>query len=175
VKRYLLALAAVVAVLAGSGIGVAAQDEAGLDGLVTEEVEPGVERIISDGVGHDLDETHPTYRYDMDDVFVTPDGTVWVASSYRDTDNDANPGGGLVWALGQPGTPQFSAGNFCFRGGFIGDRYDPGMPGVTCFDSATETETRYLPTTSINAVAGSPDGTYWAVGGDGALFHITPE
>ena len=29
---------------------------------MTEEVEPGVERIISDDAGHDLDETHPTYR-----------------------------------------------------------------------------------------------------------------
>ena len=61
-KRHVLALGAVVAVLAGSGISVAAQDETGPAGLVTEEVEPGVERIIRDGVGHDLEERHPTQR-----------------------------------------------------------------------------------------------------------------
>ena len=38
---------------AGSVIRVAAQDAD--DGLVAEEVEPGAERIISDGAGHDLD------------------------------------------------------------------------------------------------------------------------
>jgi hypothetical protein len=36
----------------------------------------------------------------MDSVFVAPDGTFWLGTSYRDTDNDANPPGGLVWALG---------------------------------------------------------------------------
>ena len=29
--------------------------------LVTEEVEPGVERIRSDGAGHDLEERHPNF------------------------------------------------------------------------------------------------------------------
>jgi hypothetical protein len=59
-KRHLLTLGALVAVLATSAIGVAAQGEAGPDRLVTEEVELGVERIISDGAGHDLEERHPT-------------------------------------------------------------------------------------------------------------------
>jgi hypothetical protein len=89
--------------LSGSAIAASAQD--GSEGLVTEQMEPGVERIVSHGAGHDLDEKHPTYRYDMDGVFVAPDGTVWLTSSYRGTDNDANPPGALVWALGQPETP----------------------------------------------------------------------
>ena len=97
--------------------------------LVTEEVEPGVERIRSDGAGHDLEERHPTFRYDMDDVYVTPDGTVWLSSSYSDTDNEANPPGGLVWALGQSETPQYPAAVFCFRGDF--DK--PEALGVTCY------------------------------------------
>ena len=61
-----------IAALAGSAVGVTARrpDDPGPDGLVTEEVEPGVERIISDDAGHDLDERHPTYRYDMDHVSV---------------------------------------------------------------------------------------------------------
>ena len=82
-RQHMLAVPVLIAVLAGSAVGVNATDDTDpddteLDGLVTEEVEPGVERIISDDAGHDLDETHPTYRYDMDDVAVTPDGTVWL-------------------------------------------------------------------------------------------------
>ena len=84
--------------VAGSAAGALAQDD-GLAGLVTEEVEPGVERVISDGAGNDLEEKHPSCRYDMDGVFVAPDGTVWLTTSYRGTDNDANPPGALVWAL----------------------------------------------------------------------------
>ena len=108
-KHIMLAVPVLIAVLAGSAVGVNATDDTDpddtqLDGLVTEEVEPGVERIISDDAGHDLDETHPTYRYDMDNVLVTADGTVWLSTSYSREDNDANPSGGLLWALGQPGT-----------------------------------------------------------------------
>jgi hypothetical protein len=164
--------------LAGSTAGVMAQVD-GLAGLVTEEVEPGVERIIDDGAGHDLEARHPNYRYDMDGVFVAPDGTVWLTSSYRGTDNDANPPGALVWALGQPETPQFPDVSFCFQGVVTDGEHDGDAPGVTCWDPATETETRYLTFTHINAVAAAPDGTFWAVGADGAenggLYHITPE
>ena len=141
--------------------------------LVTEEVEPGVERIRSDGAGHDLEERHPKFRYDMDDVYVTPDGTVWLSSTYSDTDNEANPPGGLVWALGQSETSQYPAA-FCFPG----DVRQPEALGVTCVGTATDTPTRYLVDTQINAVAAAPDGTFWAVGADGAenggLYHITP-
>jgi hypothetical protein len=96
-----------IALVAGSGIGVAARDEpAGTPSLVTEEVEPGVERIISDGAGHDLDERHPTYRYDMDAIAIAPDGSVWLSTTYSHSDNRAHPEtvGPLVWALGRPGT-----------------------------------------------------------------------
>jgi hypothetical protein len=138
-----------------------AQDETG---LVTEEVEPGVERIISDGTGHGLEERHATYRYDMANVFVAPDGTVWLTTSFRDTDNDVDPPGALVWALGQSGTPQYPSARFCFPGVIDDMELDEEAPGVTCFDPATETETRYLTTTHINAVAAAPNSTYWAVG-----------
>jgi hypothetical protein len=111
----------------------------------------------------------------MDGVFVAPDGTVWLRTSYRETDNDVNPPGGLVWALGQSGTTQYPAERFCFAGVFNVE----GALGVTCFDPVTEKETRYLTSTAINAVAAAPDGTYWAVGADGAenggLYQITPE
>ena len=152
---------------AGSVIRVAAQDAD--DGLVAEEVEPGAERIISDGAGHDLDETHPTYRYDIDSIFVLPDGTVWLSTTYSRGDNGANPeAGALTWALGQPDTFQYpSDGPICGTGG----------DGVTCFDPVAVTQTTYLSGTPINQVAVAPDGTIWAVGGydgdNGGLYRIT--
>ena len=93
--RHLLAIPVLVAILVAGAAAGCAQAEKPTASLVTEEVEPGVERIVSDGAGHDLEKRHPTYRYDMDSVFVAPDGTVWLGTSYRDTDNDANPPG---WA-----------------------------------------------------------------------------
>jgi streptogramin lyase len=179
--RHQLAMPVLVAVLVAGAIACNApssspspSSETVTANLVTEEVEPGVERIRSDGAGHDLEERHPNFRYDMDDVYVTPDGTVWLSSTYRDTDNEANPPGGLVWALGQSETSQYPAAVFCFRGA-------PDQPqalGVTCIETATDTQTRYLAGTQINAVAPAPDGTFWAVGSDGSenggLYHITP-
>ena len=163
-----IAVTLAIGLLASSGVAVTAQETSPT--LVTEEVEPGVERIISDGAGHDLDETHPTFRYDMDSIFITPDGTVWLSTTYSRSDNDANPPGALVWALGQPGTSQApDGGPFCGTNG----------TGVTCFDMETETETTYLAGTPINQVAMAPDGTVWAVGGhageNGGLYRITPE
>lgn len=159
--------------LAGATIAGASPSPA--TGLVTAEVEPGVERIISDGAGHDLEERHPDFRYDMDDVHVTPDGTVWLRSSYGDTDNNANPRGALVWALGQPGMYQDSGRYRCRPG----TGTDSDTTGVTCWELATGSATRYLAGTQINAVASAPDGTFWAVGADGAenggLYHITPD
>jgi hypothetical protein len=55
-KHIMLGAPVLIAVLAGSAVGVNATDDTDpddteLDGLVTEEVEPGVERIISDDAG----------------------------------------------------------------------------------------------------------------------------
>lgn len=92
-----------IGLLAGSVVGVAAQDEADALRLVTEEVEPGVERIISDDAGHDLDETHPNNRLDMDGIAIAPDGTVWLKTTHSGSDNTYNDSS-FIWALGQPGT-----------------------------------------------------------------------
>jgi hypothetical protein len=160
------AVPVLIAVLAGSAIGATAQDEAGPDGLVTEEVEPGVERIIRDDAGHDLDETHPTYRYDMDHITITGDGTVWLSTTYHGSDNVANPPGALVWALGQPDTTHLPDVFFCDT---------PGI-GVICIDESG-VYTTYLAFTPINEVAVAPDGSVWAVGGydgdNGGLYRIT--
>jgi len=102
-RKPALTVAALVALLAGSAITAAAKAGSGQDGLMTEWLEPGVERIIRDDAGHDLDEKHPTYRYDMDGIEVTPDGTVWVTTTYSRTDNDAHPVGPHLWALDRPG------------------------------------------------------------------------
>jgi len=98
-RTSLLVAALTGGLLAGSVVGVAAQDEADALQLVTEEVEPGVERIISDGVGHDLDELHPTDRYNMDAIAIAADGTIWLTSSPH---NSADPG--HLWVLGRPGS-----------------------------------------------------------------------
>lgn len=180
--KHQLAMPVLVAILVAGAVACSAPSpsaspsgETDTADLVTEEVEPGVERIRSDGAGHDLEERHPRFRYDMDDVYVTADGTVWVSSTYHDTDNEANPPGGLVWALGQSETTQYPAAVICFPG----DVDQPDASGVTCIETATDTQTRYLVGTQINAVAAAPDGTFWAVGSDGAenggLYHITPQ
>ena len=182
-RRPMLAVPVLIAVLAGSAVGVNATDDTDpddteLDGLVTEEVEPGVERIINDGAGHDLDERHPTYRYDMDDVAVTPDGTVLLWSRYHDTDRDVHPGGvgeGLLvlqWTLGEPGMSE------------LPDVRCQPVPeeeglGVYCVDTPEGVETIYLAGTLINEVVVAPDGTIWAVGDydgeGGGLYRITHE
>jgi hypothetical protein len=103
-RKQVLALPALIALLAGSAVGVTAEERVGRGGLVTEEVAPGVERVIRDELGHDLDEKHPTYRYDMDAIAITSDGTVWLRTTYSREDNEANPGGPLVWAIGREDT-----------------------------------------------------------------------
>ena len=172
--KRLLGIPVLVAILVAGAAAGCAQEKKGPTNLVTEEVEPGVVRIKSDGAGHDLEQRHPNYRYDMDSVWVAPDGTVWLNTSYRESDNDANPPGGLVWALGQSGTTQYPPKHFCFPG----EPDNSEATGVTCFDPATETSTKYLAGTHINAVAAAPDGTFWAAGGyggeNGGLYHITP-
>ena len=86
-----------------------------------------------------------------------PDGSVWLWSSYHDTDNDANPPGGLLWVLGEPGeatTPE--SGVFCY--------VPESHFGVMCFDDVREREVLYLEGVHINAIATTPDGTAWACG-----------
>lgn len=71
-----------------------------LAGLVTDEVGPGILRIVSDNAGHNLDEKHPNHRLDVDQIAITGDGTVWLSTTYSRSDNDGT--GAMVWALGRP-------------------------------------------------------------------------
>jgi hypothetical protein len=75
-----------------------------IPGLVSNEIEPGVLRIVRDDAGHDLDERHPDFRYDLDGIAIGPDGTVWLRSTYHGSDNGVRePQDPFVWALGRPG------------------------------------------------------------------------
>ncbi|MET0773580.1 MAG: hypothetical protein ABWZ82_10880 [Candidatus Limnocylindrales bacterium] len=74
-----------------------------LSGLVTEVVEPGVLRIIRDDAGHDLDEGHPDWRYDLDDLVIGSDGSIWLATTLHGTDNRATTDDRSIWSLGRPG------------------------------------------------------------------------
>jgi hypothetical protein len=82
---------------------------------VTEGVEPGVERVIRHGAGHDIDERQPTYRYDMDGSAIAPDGAVWLATTYSRSDNGANP------PAHQPGRAIAPDGTSWVVGGCDGD------------------------------------------------------
>ena len=183
-RKPMLAVPVLIAVLAGSAVGVNATDDTDpddteLDGLVTEEVEPGVERIISDGAGHDLDERHPTYRYDMDDVAVTPDGAVLLWSRLpRDRPRCPPWGCGRRSACAPVDTrgawdvraARRSTASLCRKRRAL---------ACYCVDTPEGVETTYLAGTLINEVVVAPDGTIWAVGDydgeGGGLYRITHE
>jgi hypothetical protein len=113
----------------------------------------------------------------MDDVAVTPDGTVLLWSTYHGIDRDNHPGGvgeGLLvlqWTLGESGMSE------------LPDVYCQPVPeeeglGVVCVDTPEGVATTYLAGTLINEVVVAPDGTIWAVGAykdAGGLYRITHE
>jgi len=71
-------------------------------GLVTEEVEPGVYRVLSDGAGHDLVAEPPA------DVTVAPDGSIWLLRILEDSRSDPyHLQVDAVYRLGQEGTHPF--------------------------------------------------------------------
>ena len=109
-----------------------------LPGLVTEEVEPGVLRIIRDDAGHDLDAGHPDWRLDLDGITITSDGTIWLRTSAHDEDNGVDQAGPPLWALGRPGgvTPPVWGGDPIPLAD--GTMLFPGDPGHV-FDGTTFT------------------------------------
>jgi len=134
-----------------------------LSGMVTEEVEPGVLRVVNDGVrdlSSSVEGCGPCFMVD-----VTPDGSVWLSGDTlrRDMfrlgeepvfeDPAANPPyrevapDGSLWGLGEP--PDDREGIFSFDG-----------EGWT----VRATATGYL-----TALAVGPDGTVWATSGPALL------
>jgi hypothetical protein len=81
--------------------------EALLSGMVTEEVEPGVYRVLSDGVGHDLVAEPPV------GLTVGLDGSVWLLRGARLQENEATDIIRLAdaaYRLGRAGIHPFEAG-----------------------------------------------------------------
>ena len=76
-----------------------------LSTLVTEEVEPGVYRVLDDGAGHDLVAEPPA------GVTVAPDDSIWLLRASQDpvvgTVLDPNHGVDAVFELGEAGTDPF--------------------------------------------------------------------
>ena len=91
---------ALAALIGGSAAGVTAQSD--ISTWKTEEVEPGVLRVLDDGAGHDLTERYPDNHRDMDHIAIAGDGSVWIAGTASGGDNDFIEGF-LVWPLGQEG------------------------------------------------------------------------
>ena len=152
-----------------------------LEGMVTEEVEPGVWRVVSDGVrdlSHLGDGT----------VDITPDGSVWLLSNPEGTQEDLFRLGqepvfefparwpswpaylevapdGSLWAIGRVGVPD--------------DRTHGVRTGIFSFDGDGWTM-RATVNQNTTALAVGPDGTVWMaaathlmrLGDDGSLTAV---
>jgi len=139
-----------------------------LSGMVTEEVEPGVFRVVNDGV-RDLSYPLGGWGYSGFMVDVTPDGSVWLSVDEGDHglfrlgeepvfegpwDHlrywEVAPDGSL-WAIGIGGVPDDRSGIFSFDGeGWTLRATTGGDP---------------------HALAVGPDGTVW-VNADSALLRL---
>ena len=137
-----------------------------ISGMVTEEVEPGVYRVVNDGV---RDLSYPLGGWDVTGfvVDVTPDGSVWVSVDEGDhglfrlgeepvfedvtvvpSHREVAPDGSL-WAIGDAPDDRF---------------------GIFSFDGEGWT-LRATTTGDPRALAVGPDGTVW-VGSDTALLRL---
>ena len=162
---------ALASVLAGAAAVAAGSD---ISTWKTEEVEPGVLRVLDDLAGHDLTERYPVNHRDMDHIAIADDGTVWIAGTASGSDNELVDGF-MVWPLGMEGLWGI----------------DDGVPeSIDAFEFTPDGTLRAVGAgisefdgTSWSGTAGShrvvdPDGTVWFVsirGGveswDGSAFE----
>jgi hypothetical protein len=132
-----------------------------LSGMVTEEVEPGVYRVINDGV---RDIKYPEGPWGLAGfvVDVTPDGSVWFSANvgseglYR---LGAEPVFGAV--EGFPHYREVAPDGSLWAIGEVSDE----PRGIYSFDGEGWT-VRATPTDDLHALAVGPDGTVWVAGGD---------
>ena len=130
-----------------------------LSGMVTDEVEPGVYRVVSDGI-RDLAAASALARPDDGELAIAPDGSVWLSTIRRQApprdpeliklgDPDSFPMPSSWWGLnvGPDGTPWAWVDTGLLRLGEDGWSEVAGTPEGGLFDIA-------------------PDGTVWAGGGD---------
>ena len=99
-----IATAIAIATMA-PGTGVAAVEP----DFIAEQVEPGVERIISDGADFDASTFPENIRYAFEDIALSPNGDVFVAA-YRYHTDTGRTEGPFVWELGTPGETGTSDG-----------------------------------------------------------------
>lgn len=150
----IIASLALAAVLGGSGSAVARGE---ISTWKTEEVEPGVLRVLDDLAGHDLTERYPANHRDMDHIAIADDGTVWIAGTASGSDND-RVNGFMVWPLGQEGLWGIDDGvpEWIDFFGFTPDgTLRATGAGISEFDGSTWSGT----SGSHRIVA--PDGTVW--------------
>src|SRR6185503_7953283 len=107
----------------------------------------------------------PDYPRDIDHIAVAPDGTVWIASTARESDNRFLDGF-EVWPVGEPGLYGSADGVPAYVGWLM------FMPGGTLW--AIGSEIARFDGTSWSKVEGShravtPDGTLWLVSPTGGL------
>ena len=138
-----------------------------LSGMVTEEVEPGVYRVLDDGAGHPMGVGHPVNA----GLYVGPDGAVWVRASNDDVE------GAVMWQLGVPGRhEQGPAGDFSDPFDFAtapdGTLWVAGYAYLSSYDGDSWTRhpvakepSREWPLSAV-AVEVQSDGTVWAAWDD---------
>ncbi|MGD8487348.1 MAG: hypothetical protein PVH07_11995 [Chloroflexota bacterium] len=133
-----------------------------LSGMVTEEVEPGVYRVVNDGV---RDHSYPEGGWGVPvlEVDVLPDGSVWLSHGVVEP--------GDLYHLGEePEFVDIAAGSLYREVApdgtlwAIGDAvYDPR--GIFSFDGERWTE-RATATDDLSALAVGPDGSVWVAADD---------
>ena len=111
-----------------------------LSGMVTEEVEPGIYRVIDDGAGHApgvIEGDHVMPR-SLDRLHIEPDGSVWVMTTVYGDDWGKPDDKAVAWQVGVEG-------RYGQEDRFPGHEYPNRMPSDLTFATA-------------------PDGTLWAAG-----------
>ena len=136
-----------------------------LSGMVTEEVEPGVFRVVNDGV---RDLTYPLGGWDYSGfmVDVTPDGSVWLSVDEGEHD---------LFRLGEEQVFEDPWTRLWFRGVApdgslwgLGEVPDDRW-GISSFDGEEWTVRATMTDIAVTLAVG-PDGTVWVVAEDGDKY-----
>jgi hypothetical protein len=162
----LIAVALVLSSVASTRAQAEDAKMAGGPVVTTEEVEPGVERVLGDDAGHDLAQEVPRHGRDMHRIAIGPDGTIWLAGSY-DRSDDEHAQGQQVWAIGKPGLWGFEDGvPEYIESLFVGEdgRLWAIGSGVAAFDGETWTSL-----SGASRRLGTDDGTLWFVHPQGGV------
>ena len=116
--------------------------EALLSGMVTEEVEPGVFRVLDDGAGHTFPLVGVDHPRDVDGLYAAPDGAVWVRLSPCCSDNEVEGvPDQILLRLVTPGnhvaSPDGYPGGLSLATGLDGTLWAGGYSEVAAWDGET--------------------------------------